>query len=79
MLNSRNGTEKNDRDHGDERLPLVPGQAHANNDGKHQVAQNVIAEGALKLGGNQGPEAASSGGCCYGQHFIRAVDCSFVG
>jgi hypothetical protein len=70
---------EDDRDHGNEGLALVPGQAHANDDGEHQVAQNVIAECALKLGGNQGPEAARPGGLLHGQQLIGAGYGFFVG
>ena len=52
----RHGEEK--RDHGDEGVAFVFAEAHADDHGQKQIAQDVVAECALKLGGDQRPEAA---------------------
>ena len=45
-------------DDGDEGLAPALLKVHANNDGKQQIAEDVVAIGTLELRGNEGPEAA---------------------
>jgi len=62
------GNGKQQRGHGDEALALIFAEAHADDDGEQQITQDVIAECALKLGDDEGPESAGAadgfGGSC---------------
>ena len=52
------GNGEHQRDDGDEGLALLLREVHANDHREQQVAEDVVAVGALELRGDEGPESA---------------------
>ena len=69
MLKQHERHGEEERDHRDKGLALVPGQAHADDHREQQVAQDVVAVGALELGGDQAQKPRSE---CFAEVDVRA-------